>query len=542
MYLRNLIAALGLTTLLATGLAKAQITVTKGASLSIDASRDGRLAIDLQGDLWIVPAGGGDARGLTNNLKSVQRPRWSPNDERIVFQAVVDSQQGIWAYELGSGQMHKLGTNGASDLHPAWHPSGNRVLYSSNIGGAGYDIWDIDLATGLRRRLSQRRGDETEAAWSSDGRDLVYVHHDDGQWSLVLRRHARSEEVLLSSTEQLAAPTWRPDNSLITFFRDTDSGPLIEMVILSEPRLIRPFASDEQFVVAPISWLDRHRFYYSANGQIRQRLFNAWHSSPLLFRATITPPSQRMRRRERPTFAWPDEPAGDLVIHAWRLFDGVASGYRHNQDIVIVGGRIDTVEEHQERPGSIIINLDDLTVIPGLIDADAMLPVDVLARHGPELLSNGVTTIVGNHADAERLDALWSGKQMPGPRWLSGEHWQADASHRPELDVTAAVVTSRSTGLPAGEALSAQFRAMRIAGLTPEQSLRSMGVNAAAAMLADPYLGRIAAGAAADLVLVAGDPLINIEGELNVVAVVRNGRFYSVSGLTDRSQDTESVE
>jgi imidazolonepropionase-like amidohydrolase len=83
---------------------------------------------------------------------------------------------------------------------------------------------------------------------------------------------------------------------------------------------------------------------------------------------------------------------------------------------------------------------------------------------------------------------------------------------------------------------------MQIAGLTPEQTLRGMGVNAAAAMLADPYLGRIATGAAADLVFVDGDPLTDIHDVLNVVAVVRNGRFYSVSGLIDRAKSAESVE
>jgi imidazolonepropionase-like amidohydrolase len=83
---------------------------------------------------------------------------------------------------------------------------------------------------------------------------------------------------------------------------------------------------------------------------------------------------------------------------------------------------------------------------------------------------------------------------------------------------------------------------MKLAGLTPLQTLRGVGVNAAGAILADPYLGRIATGATADLVFVDGDPLSNISHTLNVVAVVRNGRFYSVSGLFDRAKQAESVD
>ncbi|MCP5092738.1 MAG: amidohydrolase family protein, partial [Gammaproteobacteria bacterium] len=104
------------------------------------------------------------------------------------------------------------------------------------------------------------------------------------------------------------------------------------------------------------------------------------------------------------------------------------------------------------------------------------------------------------------------------------------------------VLGSFDNGLPAGIALHAEFRALAAAGLRSEQSLRAAGVNAAAAIGVDPFLGRIAVGAAADLVFVDGDPLANIEDALRIVAVVRNGRFFSVRGLIDRVQVAETVE
>ncbi len=522
--------------------ADAQITITRGASLSVDVAADGRLAIDLRGDIWIVPGGGGDARQLTQNLKSVQRPRWSPDGERLVYQAVVDGQQGIWTYDFENGETRNLRADSNLDVHPSWHPGGERVLYSSDASGDGFDLWEIDLPTGLSWRLSSRPGDETDAAWSSDGRDLVYIYYDDNQWSLILRRHSQPEEVLLRSSEKLAAPAWRPDNSLITYFRDHAAGASIDIVILSQPRLIRPYATNEEFVVTPVSWLDRHRMYYSASGQIRQRLFNAWKSSPLNFRATIQPQIKTTAPRLRPRLAWLDEPDGQLVIHASRMFDGVGTDYQHDKDILIKGGRIAAVEKHRDRPGWIVIDMGDLTILPGFIDADARLPGQLAASHGPDLLTMGVTTVVGSHKNAERLNELWAGKEVPGPRLLSADDWHLGPTSRPELDVTAAIVTSRSTGLPTGEALATQFRAMQTAGLTPLQTLRGMGVNPAGALLADPFLGRIATGAAADLVLVDGDPLANISHALNVVAVVRNGRFYSVSGLIDRAKSAETVD
>ena len=544
MHLRALVqsAGLALACLALVVPAVAQVTISRGTNMSVDAASEGRLAIDLRGDIWIVPGGGGEARQLTRNLKSAQRPHWSPDGQRLVYQAIADGQQGIWIHELESGTTQNISGDSNFDLHASWHPSGERLLYASDVNGSGIDLWEYDLDTGLRWRISHRPGDETDAAWSNDGRDLVYVHHDGGVWSLVLRRHSRADEVLLTSNEKLAAPSFRPDGSLITFFRGEATASSINMVILSQPRLIRPYATKEQFVVAPVSWLDRHRMIYSADGQIRQRLFNSWRSSPLHFRATIQPDVTKVVRRVRPTLEWLDEPTGELIIHASRLFDGVSAGYQNDKDLIIKGGRIAAVEDHRERSGGIVIDMGDLTIIPGLVDADARLPGELVPGHGPDLLTTGVTTIVAAYADAERLNTLWSGKDVPGPRLLDSDQWAIGPTSRPELDVTAAVVTSRNTGLPTGAALRSQFRTMSMAGLSAEQTLRGMGVNAAAAMLADPYLGRIATGAAADLVFVDGDPLANIDDVLNVVAVVRNGRFYSVSGLFDRAKSARSVE
>ena len=67
-------------------------------------------------------------------------------------------------------------------------------------------------------------------------------------------------------------------------------------------------------------------------------------------------------------------------------------------------------------------------------------------------------------------------------------------------------------------------------------------MNAASALGVGLQLGRIAAGSLADLVIVDGDPLVDIDDALNVVGVVRNGRFFSTIGLIDRIGQSATVE
>lgn len=553
-------------------------TLTRGKNLTVDASRNGRLVMDVAGELWIVPLTGGVAMNVAQGQDSVQRPRWSPDALRVAYSASASDHRGIWVHELDTAKTQRVGDGKTLDLYPAWHPDGERIVFSSDRRGSGFDLWEVDLPTGLQWRLSSRPGDETEAAWSANGRDLVYVHHHGDEWSLVLRPRGGAEEVLVSSTTRLSGPSWRPDNSLIMYWQDGVDGTSLNMVILSQPRLVRRYASGEDYVTAPVSWLDRHRMFYTADGVIRQRLFNAWSSRTVHFRAALEAKPEAVVERVRRNLPRIDEPDGTLVVHAARLFDGIGGGYLQDRDVIIEKGRISGVEAHAERPGTIVIDMGDLAVLPGYVDVQARLPRGVDESTGPLLLAAGVTTLVANHEDAEHLNTIWSGKELPGPRLLASEDWPVDGystladsqtpgldtllasrpatligfndvvarrfSEAPSIDagVTSAVLASRGNGLPAGIGLHAELRALVAAGLRPEQALRAAGVNAAAALGVDPRLGRIATGAIADLVFVEGDPLTDIGDALKVVAVVRNGRFFSVAGLIERAAQPQAVE
>jgi hypothetical protein len=594
--------------------AQAQVTLTRGTNFSVDVAADGRVAMDLLGSLWLLPSRGGLATAVTEAGRGIQRPRWSPDDSALVYQRRVDGQVQVWMHELAGNVSTLIGDGRFFDQHPDWHPDGERIVFSSNRRESGFDLWELDLATGLAWRISSLPGDETEPAWSANGRDLLYIHRDEGRWYLVLRRRGQPDRVLEESASRLSSPSWRPDGSLVTFLRHSDDGLSVDMAILSDPLLIRPLVPGEDLFVGPVAWPDRLHLLYTSNGHIRARHFNAWRSRNVPFRATVTPDSPRESaappRRELPAI---DEPSGQLVIRAARLFDGVGDDYRADVDILIDGGRITAVENQVDRPGRIIVDRADLTVLPGYIDSHGRLPADIDEALGPVLLSLGLTTIVAAHPDAERLDALWAEKAMPGPRvlgpdWLPGlqplpsidlgldmlpaspagiryedvqvsgdgepsmlESALADSTTpglgdvlrvrqagllgvnasairrfiaKPRLDVHAPPITmgSYANGLPPGMALHAEFLALAQAGLNPRQALKTAGVNASTALGLGLRLGRVAPGAAADLVIVDGDPLANVAAALNVVAVVRNGRFFSAIGLLDRAGKGRDVE
>ena len=527
--------------------AGANEVLTHGNGLSVDVARDASVVMDLSGALWKVPPGGGEAMKITEESDRVTRPRLSPDGAQVIYVADGRGKPGLRLLTLSSGETETVGANAWLNLQPSWHPGGERVVFASDRRGTGFDIWEVDLPTGLEWRLSSRSGDEMEPAWSADGRDLLYVHRDGERWSLVLRRHGQPEEILVTGSDRLSGPSWRPDGSLVTFWRHGDEELSLDMVILSEPRLVRRYMSGEAFTPSPVSWLDKHRLFYSAGGLIRQRRFNSWSSRTVPFRATIRPRPELVAERIRRTLPSIDEPDGMLVVRAARLFDGIGGGYQLDRDIVIEGGRIVAIEDRADRPGAIIVDMGDLAVMPGLLDVRARLPEDTDVETGPLLLAAGVTTVVADHGQAEHLSAVWSNKDLPGPRLLSASDWpESDApsladSRTPGLDELLLSRPARLMGYD--EPVARRFSEAPVIdhGKT-DVVLGSLDNGMPAGIATQAELRRVAPGAAADLLFIDGDPLGNVADTLQVLAVIRNGRFFSVAGLIDRARSVRNVE
>lgn len=648
--------------LFACGSLPAQVVLTQGTNIALDVSRrDGSIALDLLGGIWVVPETGGVATLLTDALQFGRRPRWSPDGKFIAYQATTAGSSQLWLVGADDNTDRRLSEGLYFDQHPYWHPDGERLVFSSARRNSGFDIWEIDVPTGLAWRLSSHPGDETEPAWSADGQDLLYVWHANDRWALVLRRRNAPEMNLVVSDTALAAPAWRPDGSLVTYLQERDGVYTLNMLILSQPPLVRQLAAGEDFFPSPVAWLDRERFLYAADGRIKGRDLDGWQTRPVPFRAVVGRPSVSSnlaaRKRELPIIGAPSE---RLIIRAARLYDGTSDSYAEGLDIIVDRGLIAAVEPRRNREDAVILDLGGATVLPGYIDAYSALPTDA---SGLEILSWGVTTVVSPDATPE-TGRDWDSEVTPGPRVLravelgdeppdgSGSpdihlvaitgapggdstaridqrdavrHWQslgvpvlseswvvglgvgadlllgadalpasplgnryqdmAVAAHAPVVLVSGLadsgtpgveglsrarqsawlrrpfalqrrlaqqpdfrgsratlIAGSRPNGLPPGMALHAELRALAASGLSGAAVLQSVGRNAAGLLGYDGQLGRIAPGAVADMVLVNGDPLHRADDTLQIVAVIRNGRFYSLISLLERIRNAKNVE
>jgi imidazolonepropionase-like amidohydrolase len=103
------------------------------------------------------------------------------------------------------------------------------------------------------------------------------------------------------------------------------------------------------------------------------------------------------------------------------------------------------------------------------------------------------------------------------------------------VDAGALVVTGTdSPFVPYATGLHAELRLYVRGGLTPFETLRAATYASATAAGVIDDTGTVEIGKLADLVVIDGDPLVDIKDTDNVVMTVKNGVAYSLADLLSK--------
>jgi Tol biopolymer transport system component len=120
---------------------------SEGTWISLDVSPDGRtIVLELLGDLYTLPIGGGTATRITSGPSFDSQPRWAPDGKRIVFLSDRSGAENVWLCDA-DGTSAKALTKGMNNLYasPEWTPDGNFIVVSRSSGvlGSVYELWLI---------------------------------------------------------------------------------------------------------------------------------------------------------------------------------------------------------------------------------------------------------------------------------------------------------------------------------------------------------------------------------------------------------------
>ena len=128
------------------------------------------------GDIWTVPANGGQARLLVSHDATERRPLYSPDGQHLAFMSTRTGGGDIYILTFASGALRRLTSDDGAEVLEGWSPDGAWVYFAStsrDIAGMN-DIFRVPATGGTPMAVSDDRYvNEFGVAATPDGASLV---------------------------------------------------------------------------------------------------------------------------------------------------------------------------------------------------------------------------------------------------------------------------------------------------------------------------------------------------------------------------------
>ncbi len=217
---------------------------------------------DAQTQVWAMPAGGGEARVLTNLPGGVDDFQWSPDSQRLAviasdperpagtpkpknplpivtgrwqFKKDVDGyldahRSHLYVHDIARSESMQITSGDHDEALPAWSPDGKQIAYVTRRGGepdrhSNFDIYLVEPRAGAtERRLTTFDGADNDPdlgspiSWSPDGRQIAFVQGGEDKWIYYAPHQLAIVDVATGRTRVPAPidrwftqPRWSPD-------------------------------------------------------------------------------------------------------------------------------------------------------------------------------------------------------------------------------------------------------------------------------------------------------------------------------------------
>jgi Tol biopolymer transport system component len=269
------------------------IRVKEGTTLGFDRAPDERsIVFDLLGQLWLIPAQGGEARPITNAVRDTAEdldPSFSPDGRQVVFRAERNGRTGIWLLDLDSKvtrQLTQLPNPEGFEGGASWSPDGRTIAFARAVPDFANKRWrsDVllfDVASGTVRELSIAgiaNPQVRDPVWVRGGRGIAFVARNargkaGGQVWIVAAGGGQASPVTGDSVQALA-PTFTVDGQRMAYFAPDSSGRLqvwVQQITAADTVTDPPIQLTNHADVTPtrIRWsADGSALMYSADGRL----------------------------------------------------------------------------------------------------------------------------------------------------------------------------------------------------------------------------------------------------------------------------------
>lgn len=202
-------------------------------------SPDGKtVAFSYKGDIWTVPANGGQARQITTNPAYDAYPVWSPDSRQIAFASSREGSMDIYVVGRDGGTPRRVTTDSGDEYPMAWRNDSTIMLKASimpkatSIMFANFSqVYEVSDKGGRMRLFSDIPMEDI-----SVGNDGALLYHDNKGYEDPFRKHHQSPicrdiwlykggnyTKLTNFAGEDRTPVWGGDNNTYYYLSEEDS-------------------------------------------------------------------------------------------------------------------------------------------------------------------------------------------------------------------------------------------------------------------------------------------------------------------------------
>jgi len=240
--------------------------------MSLDIAPDGQTIIfELLGDIYTMPAAGGEATAILTGMAFQSQPAYSPDGSQIAYLSDKDGSENLYVANADGSKPKKISSMKKGEgMSPAWSADGNYVFISQLTNGIGAnEIWMYHKLGGKGIQITKsmpngpttprnRQPNAQGVSASSDGRYIYYATKLGGfQYNMagfpwrVVRRDMQegTTDAIATAYGGAVRPIISPDGKTLVYGTrfETDTGLRVRNMETGEDRwLAYPITRDDQ--------------------------------------------------------------------------------------------------------------------------------------------------------------------------------------------------------------------------------------------------------------------------------------------------------